>query len=255
MSELKPLDCVLCPFEAGNTALGCYPAPEEIFHLSSEASQQIALCALRRLQRERTDALTGMVNYSTFKGRIAECMQDGRERNVLVGFVDGNEMKKINDEHGHAVGDDVIMGLGHRLESSMAAGIGDMLALHLRVRPERRRQDVEPLTQEQRIQKERRRGARQVNDLVARRSGDEFVLACFDVEASEAEVITKRIAQALTTAFSVKTASGLLDVSAGVSFHYLNKVRSAKEVMAGLEAADQKLNDQKSANRQKNPRS
>lgn len=65
------------------------------------------------------DKLTGLGNRALFDDRMDVAMADAvRHGDVLgVAFVDIDEFKPVNDAHGHAVGDTVLIEIGRRLES------------------------------------------------------------------------------------------------------------------------------------------
>jgi diguanylate cyclase (GGDEF)-like protein len=78
-----------------------------------------------------TDALTGLHNRRTFDERIAIEFAVARRKNraLAVLFIDIDDFKKLNDNHGHAAGDEalrVIGGLlnGHVRKGDMCARIG-----------------------------------------------------------------------------------------------------------------------------------
>jgi len=67
------------------------------------------------------DPLTGLANRSAFAARLTELLdqQYAEERFALL-FLDGDRFKSINDNWGHAAGDEVLKAVGSRL-SSLAA--------------------------------------------------------------------------------------------------------------------------------------
>ncbi|WP_432726629.1 sensor domain-containing diguanylate cyclase [Variovorax sp. W6] len=75
-----------------------------------------------------TDALTGLPNRRTLIDSLRRLMAQGERDNtsVLVGFIDMDGFKKINDTHGHDIGDDFLVAMAARLSASLRAG--DMLA-------------------------------------------------------------------------------------------------------------------------------
>jgi diguanylate cyclase (GGDEF)-like protein len=84
--------------------------------------QQFAL--QRRLNElARTDALTGLHNRRELEQRIAEEMSRSRRHarplSVVIGDLD--HFKRVNDEYGHAVGDDVLRAVGERMRGSLRA--------------------------------------------------------------------------------------------------------------------------------------
>ena len=69
------------------------------------------------------DTLTGLPNRNFFRdtldAAVARLRRDGREFALL--FVDFDGFKQVNDTHGHAAGDQVLVSLGKRLERSLRA--------------------------------------------------------------------------------------------------------------------------------------
>jgi diguanylate cyclase (GGDEF)-like protein/PAS domain S-box-containing protein len=63
------------------------------------------------------DPLTRLSNRSLFNQRLAAALQ--RQRPLALLFLDINDFKVINDEHGHAMGDRVLCSVARRLESCM----------------------------------------------------------------------------------------------------------------------------------------
>lgn len=75
-----------------------------------------------------TDALTGLANrrslIEALRRMLAQGAQDGHW--VLVGFIDLDGFKQINDAHGHDAGDEFLAAMAARLSTSLRAN--DMLA-------------------------------------------------------------------------------------------------------------------------------
>jgi diguanylate cyclase (GGDEF)-like protein len=68
------------------------------------------------------DGLTGLPNRAALTARLHEALTTGVD--VAALFLDLDRFKLINDSHGHAVGDRVLVALGHRLAESIAgAGV------------------------------------------------------------------------------------------------------------------------------------
>lgn len=55
----------------------------------------------------RLDGMTGLLNKSSFEAAMAEMLSAGTTP-ILVGVMDLDDFKSINDRHGHAAGDDTI---------------------------------------------------------------------------------------------------------------------------------------------------
>lgn len=87
-----------------------------------------ALDALRRVRGEReelrreahTDALTGAWNRRAIEAHLERRVQAGDVLGVL--FVDVDHFKRINDVHGHDVGDAVLVGLARMLAAAVRPG-------------------------------------------------------------------------------------------------------------------------------------
>ncbi|HEX7867266.1 MAG TPA: sensor domain-containing diguanylate cyclase [Variovorax sp.] len=75
-----------------------------------------------------TDSLTGLPNRRTLIDGLRRLLVQGeRDRlGVLVGFIDMDGFKKINDTHGHDIGDEFLVAMAGRLSASLRTG--EMLA-------------------------------------------------------------------------------------------------------------------------------
>ncbi|HEX4872189.1 MAG TPA: diguanylate cyclase [Nevskiaceae bacterium] len=74
------------------------------------------------LQYQAThDALTGLPNRLLFEDRLGSAIQrSARNRShFALMFVDLDNFKEINDRHGHAAGDEVLVGVARRLSESV----------------------------------------------------------------------------------------------------------------------------------------
>ncbi|MBK8579618.1 MAG: GGDEF domain-containing protein [Candidatus Accumulibacter sp.] len=69
------------------------------------------------------DALTGLPNRALFDNRLAHALAQARRRgwSLAVMFMDLDDFKKINDVHGHDVGDAVLKTVAARLQESTRA--------------------------------------------------------------------------------------------------------------------------------------
>ncbi len=85
-------------------------------------SQQLA--ASRNSFQALHDGLTGLANRSLFLNRLDLALSRRRQqgKSVAVLFVDLDDFKRINDNLGHAAGDDVLVQVGVRLKESTRAG-------------------------------------------------------------------------------------------------------------------------------------
>ncbi len=75
----------------------------------------------RLLALSTTDALTGLVNRRLGARRLADLAMPNGARNVLM-LVDVDHFKAINDTHGHAAGDHVLVELARHLKALCRAG-------------------------------------------------------------------------------------------------------------------------------------
>jgi len=99
--------------------------------------------------RAEHDSLTGLVNRARFEARLIEMLELPRTpvdpanaRDIAVLFIDLDGFKPVNDQHGHAAGDAVLVAVGVRLRDStrgtdfIARFGGDEFAVLLQVRDE-----------------------------------------------------------------------------------------------------------------------
>lgn len=89
----------------------------------------------KRLQRElerlaRSDSLTGLANRFVFRERLEAAVAAARHAGGAEGFalmmLDLDNLKKINDSHGHAAGDAVLIAAAKRFQNTL--GEADVLA-------------------------------------------------------------------------------------------------------------------------------
>jgi diguanylate cyclase (GGDEF)-like protein/PAS domain S-box-containing protein len=84
-----------------------------------------ALARLRSEERVRHDAvhdpLTGLANRTLLHDRLHQALARSERKGAASGllFVDLDNFKRINDEHGHAMGDAVLVQLGKRLQKTV----------------------------------------------------------------------------------------------------------------------------------------
>jgi diguanylate cyclase (GGDEF)-like protein/PAS domain S-box-containing protein len=68
-------------------------------------------------QRAELDPLTGLLNRASLEDRLALLVPGGDDTCVL--FIDLDSFKTVNDEHGHDVGDAVLIEVGRRLREAV----------------------------------------------------------------------------------------------------------------------------------------
>ena len=103
-----------CPFRTESGAIdGCVAFFRTI---DAEVEAEAALA-----RQASTDALTGLPNRRETFRRLAElidsCASDGTT--LALAFCDLDRFKDINDNHGHAAGDALLMSAGERLSSEL----------------------------------------------------------------------------------------------------------------------------------------
>ena len=143
--------------------------------------------AIERKQQEAVlvhqalyDGLTGLANRAQLLTRIdiAISRNNRHDESSAVIFLDLDGFKPVNDQYGHATGDQVLVDVARRLE-----------------------------------QVARRRG-----DLVARLGGDEFVILCEDTTAEDAQQIVAQIRCALRAPIEISDGLAItVGISAGVA--------------------------------------
>lgn len=69
------------------------------------------------------DALTGLPNRRAFLERGSALIGDPARHPLVVVVVDLDDFKRVNDQWGHAAGDDVLMTVAHRLAAWAAHGL------------------------------------------------------------------------------------------------------------------------------------
>jgi diguanylate cyclase (GGDEF)-like protein/PAS domain S-box-containing protein len=82
----------------------------------------------RKLERELThqafhDSLTGLANRVLFQERINHALVQAQREGTVVGvlFLDVDDFKVVNDIHGHGVGDELLVALSLRLQTTVRA--------------------------------------------------------------------------------------------------------------------------------------
>ena len=84
---------------------------------ASNAELAVAKRSLEEMMRK--DGLTGLLNRTAFFAAIDETLQSAGGCLLML---DIDHFKAINDEHGHAAGDDVLVVVGHALAAALPPG-------------------------------------------------------------------------------------------------------------------------------------
>lgn len=76
--------------------------------------------ALRQIERLiEVDVLTGLLNRRGFDERLRRLLQRGVAQPPVLALLDVDHFKRVNDLHGHAVGDAVLSAIGERLRDTL----------------------------------------------------------------------------------------------------------------------------------------
>ncbi|MGJ7615186.1 MULTISPECIES: sensor domain-containing diguanylate cyclase [unclassified Variovorax] len=123
---------------ASATAQPLAPHAEAVLQLfarliAQQVEREMLVVELRKANAElaahaSTDALTGLPNRRSLMDTLRRLLAHGERegRSVLVGFIDMDGFKKINDTHGHDIGDEFLSAMAGRLSASLRAS--DVLA-------------------------------------------------------------------------------------------------------------------------------
>ena len=104
-----------------NTEIGEVEDVNTLMERAQEAGLEHQISMQRQnesLERESvTDGLTGLANRKRFDTELVKAYQDSRESGACVSvlFMDADNFKDVNDTHGHALGDAVLIELAQRI--------------------------------------------------------------------------------------------------------------------------------------------
>lgn len=155
----------------------------------------------------RSDPLTGVFNRRRFdealEAQLAHARRYGRSGALLI--VDLDRFKQINDEFGHAAGDEALRAVARLLAANL------------------RQTDVL---------------ARDAGGLVARLGGDEFALLLPEVDAAGAEAVAGRLVEALAAEpLEIAGERVQIGISVGVSTFAEGDFPTAEELLAAADRA------------------
>ncbi|MBN1185468.1 MAG: sensor domain-containing diguanylate cyclase [Bacteroidales bacterium] len=129
----KTKNCAIVPLVCHERVVGVLNLAD-LINSEQFNSEQIALIELfsqlvgasigniklfEKVQRQATtDGLTGLVNHKTFYDTLEKELWRSRRYGgkIILIMVDIDNLKKINDEHGHRAGDKVIREIGRRIK-------------------------------------------------------------------------------------------------------------------------------------------
>ena len=92
---------------------------------NSDAALIRSRAALRKANESALhDALTGLANLTLFNDHLGIALAQAERHNwrLAVMFIDLDGFKLVNDTHGHAAGDRVLVTMAHRLQSVVRTG-------------------------------------------------------------------------------------------------------------------------------------
>ena len=98
----------------------------ETYHLSKVQTLEKALKSLEQLDAElrhkvATDALTGVASHGQCLSALRRAIKMAQRNNtpLCVGMADLDNFKRVNDTHGHQVGDDVLSDVAGRMQGAV----------------------------------------------------------------------------------------------------------------------------------------
>jgi len=96
---------------------------QQLSEAESRLTNQATMIDLH-ISESRTDALTGLANRRAFNDEMSNQLSQFEKHGTPVSLLmlDIDYFKKLNDAHGHLVGDDVLMSVGRRITQQIRSG-------------------------------------------------------------------------------------------------------------------------------------
>jgi diguanylate cyclase (GGDEF)-like protein/PAS domain S-box-containing protein len=182
------------------------PDEERIYAVARDVTERKMLEQELEL-RSRSDPLTGMHNRRSFDESLAAQLAHARryKRNGALLIADLDRFKQVNDEFGHAAGDEALRAVSRVLAANLRAT--DTVA-------------------------------RDEGGLVARLGGDEFALLLPETDAAGAEAVAGRLVDAIAAEpLRIGDREVRLGISIGVATFGAGEPSSAEELLAAADRA------------------
>lgn len=112
----RVLEGVYIPdLQSDGSVAGVYALKHDMTHVK-EVEEQLTRLA-------RIDTLTGLANRRSFNETLQQALARAarHERALALAYLDVDQFKRINDSHGHGVGDEVLNEFGERLRACVRA--------------------------------------------------------------------------------------------------------------------------------------
>lgn len=109
--------------DADGRAIGVFGTAQDVTQ-AVENSKMLEQARHRAEQAANTDVLTGLPNRRHMLGFLDQALRAAQQdaAPLAVAILDIDHFKRVNDEHGHATGDEVIRRVGARARSSLRRG-------------------------------------------------------------------------------------------------------------------------------------
>lgn len=116
--------CVACPLIiAFPMAFSTYRQNQALANTHealTQAHAALAVAHARLADKARTDQMTGMLNREAFFDAARDRRTDGRPGMLLI--IDADNFKRINDEHGHHIGDIALLEIAGAIRQGARSG-------------------------------------------------------------------------------------------------------------------------------------